>query len=89
MDQALQIIASDKTVKNDTVQDSKDFNNQSLTTRTKKGEQLVSLMPAIKKDFNLLSDDIVESSTENDASKNKICKYDEKLLQESQDKLLN
>ena len=36
------------------------------------------MMPAIKKDFNLLSDDIVELSTENDALKSKIGSYDEK-----------
>ena len=32
MDLAMQLISSDKTVRNDTVQDLKDFNNQSLTT---------------------------------------------------------
>ena len=44
-------------------------------------------MPAIKKAFNLSSDDIVELSTENDALKNIIGDY-EKWLQESKDKLL-
>ena len=45
-------------------------------------------MPAIKKAFNLLGDDIVELSTENDASKNKIGSYDEKWLEESKARLL-
>ena len=45
-------------------------------------------MPAIKKAFNLLGDDIVELSTESDSLKNKIGDYDEKLLQESENKLL-
>ena len=67
MDLAMQIISTDKTVRNDTVQDLKEFNSQSLATQAKKGEQLVSMMPAIKKAFNLLGDDIVELSTENDA----------------------
>ena len=49
MDLATQTIAIDKTVRSDTVQDLKEFNNQSLTTRAKKDEQLVSIMPAIKK----------------------------------------
>ena len=53
----------------------------------KKGEQLVSMMPAIKKAFNLMGDDIVELSTESDASKNKIGSYDEKWLEESKAKL--
>ena len=88
MDLAIQIIANDKTVRNDTVHDLKAINNHSLATQAKKGEQLVSKMPAITKVFNLLGDDIFELSTENDALKNKIRDYDEKWLQESKDKLL-
>ena len=49
----MQIFSTDKTVRSDTIEDSKDFNSQSLTTQAKKGEQLVSMMPAIKKVFNL------------------------------------
>ena len=84
----MQLSSNDKTVRNDTIQDLKDFNQQSLTTQAKKGEQSVSMMPAIKKAFNLLGDDMVELSTENDALKNKIGDYDEKWLQESKAKLL-
>ena len=46
------------------------------------------MMPAIKKAFNLLGDDIVDLSTKNDALKNQIGEYDEKWLQESKAKLL-
>ena len=84
----MQIISTDKTVRNDTIENLKDFNSQSFSTRAKKGEQLVSMMPAIKKAFSLLGDDIVELSTENDALKNKIGSYDEKLLEESKNKML-
>ena len=56
----MQIISNDKTVRNDTIEDLKEFNSQSLSTRAKKGEQLVSMMPAIIKAFNLLGDDIVD-----------------------------
>ena len=84
----MQIISNDKTVRNDTIQDLKEFNQQSLNTRAKKGEQLVSMMPAIKKAFNLLGDDIVKLSTKNDALKNKIGSYDEKWREESKNKLL-
>ena len=66
----------------------KDFNQQSLSTRAKKGEQLVSMMPAIKEAFTLMGNDIVDLSTENDALKEKIGDYDEKWLQESKEKLL-
>ena len=84
----MQIFSTDKTVRNDSIQDLKYFNNQSLSTRAKKGEQLVSMMPAIKKAFNLLGDDIVELSTEKDALKSKIGSYDEKWLEESKNKML-
>ena len=84
----MQLSSNDKTVRNDTIQDLKEFNQQSLTTQAKKGEQLVSMMPAIKKAFNLMGDDIIELSTENDALKNKIGSYDERWLEESKAKLL-
>ena len=84
----MQLSSNDNTVRNDTIQDLKEFNQQSLTTQAKKGEQLVSMMPAIKKAFNLLGDDIIELSTENDALKNKIGSYDERWLEESKAKLL-
>ena len=84
----MQISSTDQLVRNDTIQDLKDFNQQSLTTQAKKGEQLVSMMPAIKKAFNLMGDDIIELSTENDALKNQIGQYDQKWLEESKAKLL-
>ena len=84
----MQLSSNDKTVRNDTIQDLKEFNQQSLTTQAKKGEQLVSMMPAIKKAFNLMGDDIIELSIENDALKNKIGSYDERWLEESKAKLL-
>ena len=46
------------------------------------------MLPAINKAFNLLGDDIVDLSTENDALKNKLGNYDKKWLQESKTKLL-
>ena len=55
MELAMQINSADKTVRNDTIQELKGFNNQSSTTQAKKGEQLVSMMPAIKKAFNLMT----------------------------------
>ena len=84
----MQLSSNDKTVRNDTIKDLKDFNQQSLTTQAKKGEQLVSMMPAIKKAFNLMGNDIIELSTENDALKNKIGSYDEQWLELSKAKLL-
>ena len=45
----MQIIFYDKTVRIDTVHDFKEFNSQSLATQAKKGGQLVSMVPALKK----------------------------------------
>ena len=84
----MQIISDDKTLRNDIIQDLREFNQQSLTTQAKKGEQLVSMMPAIKNAFDLLGDDIVDLSAENDALKNKIGSYAEKWLEESKARLL-
>ena len=84
----MQIGSTDQKVRINTIQDLKDFNQQSLSTRAKKGEQLVSMMPAIKEAFTLMGNDIVDLSVENDALKEKIGDYDEKWLQESKEKLL-
>ena len=84
----MQIGSTNQKVRNNTIQDLKDFNQQSLSTRAKKGEQLVSMMPAIKEAFTLMGNDIVDLSTEIDALKEKIGDYDEKWLQESKEKLL-
>ena len=48
MELAMELISNDKTVRNETIQDLEEFNQQSLTTQARKGEQLVSMMPAIK-----------------------------------------
>ena len=84
----MQLISTDQTFRHDTIQDLKDFNQQSLSTQAKKEEQLTSMMPAIKKAFNVLGDDIIELSVENDALKNQIGDYDQKWLDESKAKLL-
>ena len=88
MELAIQLFSTDQTVRIDTIQDLKDFNQQTLSTQAKKGEQLTSMMPAIKKTFIVLGDDIIELSVENDALKYQIGDYDQKLLEESKAKLL-
>ena len=70
------------------MEDLKDFNSQSLTTQTKKGEQLVSMMAGTKKTLNLMGDDIVELHTENESLENKIESYDKKWLEECKSRLL-
>ena len=88
MELAMQIISTDKTIRNDSIQDLKEFNSQSLSSQAKKREQLTSMMPAIKKAFNLLGDDIKDLHTENESLKNKIGSYDERWLEKSKTKLL-
>ena len=46
------------------------------------------MMPAIKKAFNLMGDDIVELHRENESVKTKIGSYDEKWLEEAKVRLL-
>ena len=88
MEVAMQFISNDKTVNSTTVKNLKDFNSQSLATPAKKGEQLVSMMPVFEKTFELMGDDIVEVSTENESLKNKLCSYDKNWLDESKAKLM-
>ena len=71
MELSMQVISNDKIVRSNTVQDLKDFNSQSLATQAEKGEQLVSMMSAIKKAFDLMGDVMVELSTENESLKKK------------------
>ena len=85
---AMQLISTDQLVRSDTMQDLKDFNQQSLSTQARKGEQLTAMMPAIKKAFNVLGDDIIELYTENHVLKNQIGEFNEKWLEESKAKLL-
>ena len=82
------IISNDRTVRSNTVKGLKEFNSQCLATQAKKGEQFVSMMPAIKKASVLMGDDIVQLSTENQTLKNQIRDYDEKWLEEPKAKLL-
>ena len=49
MELAMQIISNDQTVRSVTVQDIKVFKNRSLATQAKKGVQLASMMPTLKK----------------------------------------
>ena len=68
----MQKVSTDKTVRNDTIEDLKEYNSQSLTTQSEKGQQLVSMMPAIKKAFKLMEDDIVDLHIENENLKIKL-----------------
>ena len=72
----MQLTSSGQIVRSNTVQGLKEFNSQSFATQAKKGEQLVSMMSAIKKTFDLMGDDIVELSTANETLKNQIGDYD-------------
>ena len=84
----MQIISNDKIVRSDSVQDVKEFNAQTLSTQVKKGEQLVSVMPADSKAFDLMGDDIVELHRKNETLKKQIGDYDQKSLEEPRTKFL-
>ena len=85
---AMQNISNDQTVINNTVKDLKDFNSQILAIQAKRGEQLVSMRPAVKKAFDFMGDVIVELFSEHDALKNKMRSYDDNWLEETKAKLL-
>ena len=72
----MQTISNDKTKRNETMLDLKDLNNQSYNTN-QKSEQFVSTMPAVKKDFSLLGDDIIDIFAENAALKDKIGSHEQ------------
>ena len=88
MELGMHFISNAQTLRSDTVQDLKVLNSQSLTTQAKESEQLVPMMPAIRKAFDLMGDDTVDFSTETESLKNQTGGYDEKWLEESKIKLL-
>ena len=55
----MQNFSFEKIVRINTVQDLKDFNSHTLATRARKRQQLVSMMSAIEKSFDLMGDGIV------------------------------
>ena len=67
MELTLQIISNDQTLRSDTVRDLKGFSSQSIATQLKKGEQLVSMIPALKKVFDKMGDVIVNLSPETES----------------------
>ena len=71
MELAWQVISIYGNVRSNAVQDLKDFNALFLATAARKGKQLVAMMPAIKKAFNLMGDGIVDLSRENKILKKK------------------
>ena len=84
----MQTISTDKSVRRKSVQDLKAFNSHTLATQAKKREQLVSIMPAMKKTFDLMGDDTGELSTENESLKKVLGPYDGNWLEESKAKIL-
>ena len=71
------------------MQELKDVISQLLATQSKDGEQLVSMMPAIKKSFDPMGDDKKKLSTESESLNNQIGFNDEKWFQESKGKPLS
>ena len=84
----MQTIFNDEIVRSKTVKILNVFGTQLLATQARKGEHLVSTMPAFKKTFDLMGVEIVDLSTENELLKTKKGHYDDKCLEESKAKLL-
>ena len=64
MDLASQKERNTKEVSEDTMQDSKDYNNQLLLTQTKRGEELASMCTTIQKTFKILREEHMKTTTE-------------------------
>ena len=71
MEFAMEDISKDKTVRGNTVQGLIDFSSHPLATQAKDREQLVSIIFAIWKIFDVMGADIVEFCTENESLENK------------------
>ena len=65
------IISKDRIVRNSTIQGLKDSNSQPFATQSKKGDELVFLMLAMMKSFDLMGNQIVDLSLENQLFENK------------------
>ena len=63
MELSRQFISNDIPVGTVTIPDKKVFITKPLATQAMKEEQLVSMMPAVRKAFDLMGDDIVKLST--------------------------
>ena len=87
METTWQLISNDKTERSITIQEYKNFNSQPSASQAKKEEQFFSRMPSNEKAFDMMGDDIVDLSTENEGRK-EMCTYDEKWLKESKANLL-
>ena len=74
----MQIISKNQIVRSNTVQALTEFDSKSLSTQARNGEQLVSMMPAIEKSFDLMGDHIVELTTIEESLKKKKGSHDEK-----------
>ena len=61
MELAKQSVPSNKTVREETIQDIKDLKSKSNLTQAKRGKELVAMMPAVENFSNLLGDDITKS----------------------------
>ena len=83
----MQNISNDKNRRSNTLHDLTDFNSKSLATQAEKGEELVHLILVIKKVFDIMVDDIVELSTENQSSKNEVGSHDKKAFEETKARL--
>ena len=88
MDLAIDIVRGDKSIREETKQAMKEYKQQSLQSQAKQGEQLTSMMPAIKRAFELVRDDNYELVVENNVLRDKIGDVNEDWLETSKKKLL-
>ena len=77
---AMQINSKDKTVRSKAVQCLKMFISQFLSVQAIKVEHLVSMMPAVKKAFDLMGDDKLGLPTKKESLKTEKGSHDKKSV---------
>ena len=86
MDLAIQLASNCKKLGGETIQESEDYKSQPLQAQVIRGEELVALLPAIRKRYNSLEDEIMELTIGNIIMENRISEISEKRLEKSKEK---
>ena len=77
----------DKKLREETIRDLKDYKSQSILTQAIR-EEFLTTLPAVKRRYNILGDEIMELDTENIILKNKTSAHHQKCLLESKERHL-
>ena len=66
---AIQFASYDRSIREETIRDSKDFNSQTILTHSKKRKELEATLPATMKGYHAYGFDFVDLDTKNQNSR--------------------